>query len=108
MKGCPTGHAAHREHLDRDPLVIQVDVRLVPIYLRLITPGVLLWYEGLRHHAQPKRLFPLPHILTHRRLGDLVARPLFDWQPHRDRTLDGLAHHASVHAELAGHPGNTG
>jgi len=32
--------------------------------------------------------------------------PLFGRQPHRDRTLDGLAHHASVHAEFARHSRN--
>ena len=59
--------------LYRDPLVVQVDIRLVPIHLRLVTPGVLLWHECLGHDAQPQRPLALPHVLTHRRLGDLIA-----------------------------------
>src|SRR2546428_601157 len=149
MKCRSAGHAAHRKHLYRDPLAVQGYVRLVPIHLCLVAPGVLLWHEGLGYDAQPQGSLALPHVLTHRRLGDLIARPLtgnphpdamrrvallprrlpicfqnlvdepghradrrprplFNWQPHRDRTLDGLAHHPSVHAELACHPRNAG
>jgi hypothetical protein len=149
MKCRPARHAAHRKHLDRDSLVVQLDVRFVPIHLCLVAPGVLLWHERLGDDAQPQRPLALPHIPTHRRLGDRIARPLsgnphpdamrrmallarrlpigfqnlinergywadrrprslLDWQPHRDRTLDGLAHHPSMHAKLACHPGNAG
>src|SRR5712691_7398156 len=145
MKCRTTGHAAHRKHLDPDSLAVQVDVRFVPIHLRLVAPGVLLRHEGLGYDAQPQRSLALPHVPTYRRLGDRRARPLTGnphpdamrrmallarrlpisfqnlvdepsyWadrrprsllggQPHRDRTLDRLAHHPSVDAELACHP----
>src|SRR5579859_3011686 len=44
--------------------------------------------------------------LSHR--PDRRPRPLFGRQPHRDRTIDGLAHHTAVDAKLARHSRNTG
>ena len=70
VKGCAAGHGAHREDLHGVPLAIEVDVRLVPIHLTLVAPGVLLRDEDLRAGAQPEFLLALAHVAAHRRFDD--------------------------------------
>ena len=47
MEGRAAGHRPHREHLQLDPLPVQIGIRFVPIDLRLDAPVVALRNERL-------------------------------------------------------------
>src|ERR1019366_4906213 len=72
MIGRSAGHRTQREHLQLDPLAIQVGIGFIPIDLGFDAPVVALRHKGLAP-GQPQRLFALRHILPHRALGSRAS-----------------------------------
>src|SRR3954447_11690659 len=63
----PTRHAAHAEHLQRDPVPAELGGRLVPVDLSLRAPSVGLRHEGRVVSIPAKHLSPLADMVADRR-----------------------------------------
>src|SRR3954468_23466245 len=71
----PARHAAHAEHLQRDPVAAELGGRLIPVDLSLRAPGVGLRHEG-RVSIPAKHLSPLADMVADRRFRDRTSRQL--------------------------------
>jgi hypothetical protein len=76
------GHAAHRKHLQFDPLTGQIRIGLVPVNLRFHAPAVTLRNASLAL-SKPQCDLPVMHVLANCPLGDLTLRKLM-LHPHPD------------------------
>ena len=61
MIGRSTGHRPHLEHLELDPLAVQIGIRFIPVDLRFHAPVVALRHEGLQTSQSPAPLCAAPH-----------------------------------------------
>src|SRR3954447_22737794 len=71
----PTRHAAHAEHLQRDPVAAELGGRLVPVDLSLRAPSVGLRHEG-RASIPAEHPSPLADMVADRRFRDRTSRHL--------------------------------
>ena len=76
------GHAAHRKHLQFDPLTGKIRIGLVPVNLCFHAPGVALRNACLAHYKSQCDL-PIVHVLANCPLGDLTLSKLM-LHPHPD------------------------